>query len=575
MHALERRKIDTGMLTVSATLLGGLGLFLLAVGMITDGLKLAAGDTLRDVLARSTSTPLRGVASGILVTALVQSSSAVTVATIGFVNAGLLTLPQSLGVVYGANIGTTMTGWLVASVGFGVKLETFALPLVGLGMLGRLVRPASRIGAAGEALAGFGLFFIGIDVLQGAFAGLAGAVDVAAFAPQGGLGLALYLLLGFFMTVVTQSSSAAIALTLTAATGGALALDAAAAMVIGANVGTTSTAALATIGATANARRVAAAHVAFNAVTGAVALALLAPMLWAVGWTGRELGLEAVPAVHLALFHTAFNVLGVAIMLPLAGRLSAALARRFVTREETLARPQFLDRTVLVAPSLALEALKRELLRATGMAQGIAAEALSRGPEGTSARDERHGLRGLLDAVEGFVTSLEGGRLTAEGAQALPTVLRVSNYLDDVVTLVEQIDRHRGDVTAVSRDTVLGAVVGFQAAIAGQLGRCDPAAADFDGAALDEGLAQLEADWHELKSTLLAAAGRRELPVNRLNGALEGLRSALRVAEQLTKAARRQAALGLPVEGRDAAAGDDPPAPVRNRETAAAPGDAG
>ena len=151
MHALERRKIDTGMLTVSATLLGGLGLFLLAVGMITDGLKLAAGDTLRDVLARSTSTPLRGVASGILVTALVQSSSAVTVATIGFVNAGLLTLPQSLGVVYGANIGTTMTGWLVASVGFGVKLETFALPLVGLGMLGRLVRPASRIGSPGSS----------------------------------------------------------------------------------------------------------------------------------------------------------------------------------------------------------------------------------------------------------------------------------------------------------------------------------------------------------------------------------------------------------------------------------------
>ena len=547
------------MLTVSATLLGGLGLFLLAVGMITDGLKFAAGDALRDVLARSTRTSTRGVLSGVLVTAVVQSSSAVTVATIGFVNAGLLTLPQSLGVVYGANIGTTMTGWLVASVGFGVKLDTLALPLVGLGMVGRLVRPGSRLAATGEAVAGFGLFFIGIEVLRGAFQGMADTVDVSAFAPQGGLGLALYAVLGFFMTVITQSSSAAIALTLTAASGGALVLDAAAAMVIGANVGTTSTAALATIGATANARRVAAAHVAFNGLTGVVALVLLGPMLWAVAWASRELGLAADVAVNLALFHTAFNVLGVAVMLPLTPRLASMLARRFVTREEALARPEFLDRTVLVAPALALEALKRELLRATAMARSIAAAALSRAPDGADAgRQERHGLQGLLDAVESFVTSMEGGRLTASDAEALPMVLRVSNYLDDVVTLSTQLDAHQADIAAVSRDSVLGAVADFQSGVAAQISRCDPAATDFDRDALDAGLTALEADWHGLKSTLLAAAGRRELPVNRLNGALEGLRSTLRMAEQLTKAARRQAALGLPLQGAGVGAGAAP-----------------
>ncbi|NNM00772.1 MAG: Na/Pi symporter, partial [Gammaproteobacteria bacterium] len=154
------------MLAIIGTFIGGLGLFLLAVGMITDGLKLAAGDALRGILARSTSTPLRGVASGVLVTGIVQSSSAVTVATIGFVNAGLLTLGQSLGVIYGANIGTTITGWIVAAVGFSFKVEAFALPLIGIGMLSRVVRPASRLASVGEALAGFGLFFIGVDVLK-------------------------------------------------------------------------------------------------------------------------------------------------------------------------------------------------------------------------------------------------------------------------------------------------------------------------------------------------------------------------------------------------------------------------
>lgn len=535
------------MLTIGATLLGGLGLFLLAVNMITDGLKLAAGDTLRDILGRYTSTSLRGVASGMLVTAVVQSSSAVTVATIGFVNAGLLTLSQSLGVIYGANVGTTMTGWLVAAVGFGFKLEAFALPLVGIGMLGRLVSSRSRWGAAGEALAGFGLFFIGIDVLRGAFQEFSTAVDVAALAPQGVLGMALYVGVGFLMTVLTQSSSAAIALTLTAASGGTLTLHAAAAMVIGANVGTTSTAALATIGATANARRVAAAHVAFNGITGMVALALLAPLLWAVDRAGSGLGLTAGPAATLALFHTAFNLLGVLIMLPLTPRLAAFLGRRFVTREEALAQPQYLDQTVVATPSLAIEALKRELLRATSLARQLASAAVSQEAAGDAAgRDQRLGLVGLLDHVTSFVTSLEREKLTADRAETLPLALRIGNYLEDVAGLTEQMTRHRADQAAVSVGGTASAVAAFQAAVATQIARCAPDAADFDATALDAGYAEVAQRWHQTKSVLLEAASRREIPVARLNGALEGLRSALRLTEQLTKAARRQAALGLP-----------------------------
>lgn len=545
------------MLTIAGMLLGGVGLFMLAVAMITGGLKLAAGNALKDILARYTRTPMRGVASGILITGVVQSSSAVTVATIGFVNAGLLTLGQSLGVVYGANVGTTMTGWLVATVGFGFKLETLALPLVGIGVLGRLLGTSTRLGALGEALAGFGLFFIGIDVLRSAFEGFSATVDVAAFAPQGGLGVALYVALGFFMTLVTQSSSAAIALTLTAASGGALTLEAAAATVIGANLGTTSTAALAAIGATANARRVAAAHVVFNGITGLAALALLPVMLWLVQQAGSTFDQTLEPAAVLAGFHTAFNLLGVVMLWPFTARLTAFLESRFVTRSEALARPQYLDQNVLVTPALALQALKLELLRALTLARAAGAAAVGRGtqPPDAESREQWQGLRGLLDATGEFVNQLEGDRLPADLAAELPLLLRTSNYLDDVANQVVGLGRQRGDLAAVARTAVAPQVAAFQDALVAQIALCDPTAGNFDPAQLQSGFKALEQRWHELKATLLEAAGRKALPIVRLNGALEGLRSALRLTEHLTKAAVR---FPLPDRAPDALKAADP-----------------
>jgi Na+/phosphate symporter len=163
-------------------LASGVGLFLLGMGLMTDGLKLAAGPALERTLARSTKTRLRGLASGALVTLLVQSSSAVTVATIGFVNAGLLTLGQSLWVLFGANVGTTMTGWLVALVGLKFDIALLALPLIGLGMLLRLTGEGSRRGALGTAVAGFGVLFLGIDLRMARAAAAGAGGDRAALA---------------------------------------------------------------------------------------------------------------------------------------------------------------------------------------------------------------------------------------------------------------------------------------------------------------------------------------------------------------------------------------------------------
>ncbi len=531
---------------IAGTFIGGLGFFLLAVSMITNGLKLAAGDSLRSILANSTETRLRGVGSGVLVTGIVQSSSAVTVATIGFVNAGLLTLNQSLGVIYGANIGTTMTGWIVAAVGFSLKVEALALPLIGIGMLARMLRPGTKLAPLGEALAGFGLFFIGVDLLRDAFEGFAQTVDVAGFAPQSGPGVLLYLALGFLMTVVTQSSSAAIAITLTAATGGVLGINAAAAMVIGANVGTTSTAAFAVIGATANARRVAAVHVVFNLLTGAVALALLPVLMLIVRSTGDLLGLQDIPAVSLALFHTVFNVLGVLLMWPITDRLSAYLAGRFTTEEERLSQPAFLDRNVMATPVLAMNALSMELNRLAGLVRDLVERAVS-GTGQFGGVSQTQGLRALIDGIEQFVTDLELEKLPGSHRGSLPIALRVTGYLEETIGLVNALEAHSADIQAIRAAPVEDMIAAFQAQVVAQIGR---------SAEVDEiGIAQLESDyedlhkqWQDLKNTLLTAAASKRLPIRALNSSLEGLHSCLMMAEQLTKTSERLHVLRLATE---------------------------
>ena len=205
---------------------GGVGLFLLGMKLMTDGLKVAAGGALRSILAGWTSTVPRGVAAGVLITGLVQSSTAVIFATIGFVNAGLLSLAQALGVIYGSNVGTTFTSWLVALVGFNVDLKLLALPAIGFGMALNTLSKAARQRALGEALTGFGVFFIGINVLKSVFTGTGQSLPIELLGDGTGWSVLLYASAGALLTVAMQSSSAALAVTLTAAAGGIIPLTA-------------------------------------------------------------------------------------------------------------------------------------------------------------------------------------------------------------------------------------------------------------------------------------------------------------------------------------------------------------
>lgn len=345
------------MFTIIGTLLGGIGLFLLGMILLTEGLTALAGDRLRTTLGRLTGSRLKAVLSGAAITALVQSSHATTLATIGFVSAGLLSLSQAIGVVIGANLGTTSTGWLVSLLGLKLSIGSLLLPLVGIGVLLRLLGKG-RLASAGIALAGFGVLFVGLDLLQGGMGGLAERIDLSRFGAAT-LGVRFMLLLvGLVMTLLMQSSSAALAITLTALASGTLSLEQAGAMVIGQNLGSTFTAALAAIGATVAARRTALIHILFNIGAGTLAFFILPLLIWLADWLTGD-GLGDHQALTLAAFHTLFNLLGAALFLPFTAQL-AALAERLLP-EPRPALTRHLDASMQVVPSLAVEAAHQTL----------------------------------------------------------------------------------------------------------------------------------------------------------------------------------------------------------------------
>ena len=334
---------------------GGLGLFLLGMIIMTEGLRALAGDAIRGGLMRFTRTPLSGAMTGAACTTLLQSSSATTVAAVGFVAAELMSFSNALGIIFGANIGTTVTGWLVALLGFKFKLATLALPLVLLGALLRLFT-RGRSAHLGFAIAGFALIFLGIDAMQQGMRGLETSFSFAGL-PATGISARLQLVgIGIAFAIITQSSSATVAAALTALNTGLVDLPQAAYLVIGADVGTTVTAAIATIGASTDARRTGLSHVIYNVLTGILALLLVTPYLSFIGQLMPQ-ALSSDREFVLVGFHTSFNVLGVVLVLPFAKQF-ANLVERLVKRraDEIIVG---LDRALLEQPQLALSAVHR------------------------------------------------------------------------------------------------------------------------------------------------------------------------------------------------------------------------
>lgn len=342
---------------VVVEVLGGLGLFLLGMTLMTEGLKAMAGDAIRGVLMRFTRSPMSGVVTGVVGTAVLQSSSATIVATVGFVGAGLLSFSQALGIVFGSALGTTVTGWLVAVIGFKLKLTLVASVMVFIGAMMRLFA-ARKLGGLGYALAGFGLIFIGIDGLQSGLDGMRDFIDFSRF-PADSLGGKLALVIvGVLFTVVTQSSSAGVVAALTALHTEAIVFEQAAALVVGMNIGTSFTAAAATIGGNVAVRRTGFSHVVYNTGVSSVALFLIAPYILLWQWLAPSVFM-AQQEFALVGFHTAFNLLGVALVLPFARPFAALIERLFP--ERIYGYRQVLDKGLLKYPELALTAVHKVL----------------------------------------------------------------------------------------------------------------------------------------------------------------------------------------------------------------------
>src|SRR5215471_1409840 len=379
-------------MSTTISILGGVGLFLLGMTVMTTGLRGLAGSELRAVLSKAAATPLRGAFWGGVATLLVQSSSATTMTTIGLVSAGLLTFPQGLGLVFGANVGTTGTGWLVALIGVRVSLTTAALPMIFVGALIKLLS-SGRVSGAGAALAGFGLVLFGLTTLQEGMGGLAerlnpGNLPAVLAGPGAGWWSALFGVLalvvtGLVMTAVMQSSTAAIAVTLSANYAGAIGLDQGCALIIGQNIGTATSSAMAAIGASNTAKRLALAYILLKLIAALIALVLfpvVVPLLVRASSTIDG-------ATLWAPYHTAYNIVGVLVVLPLIDKFTRFVERILPERGSPLTR--CLDPSVLATPIATVEAVRRTVARALAALCASLDAALTAASQGETIRSRK------------------------------------------------------------------------------------------------------------------------------------------------------------------------------------------
>ena len=344
-------------------LAAGLGLFLFGMHLIEIALTKLAGRPFKQFLRASTAGPIRGALAGALTTAALQSSSVVSLIVLAFIGSGLIELPAALAIVFGSNVGTTVTGWIVATVGFKLDIEALSLPLIAAGGLSIVwSQPTSRLRQSATLLAGFGLMLLGLDYMKSGADAAASLFDPGAMA---GYPLLAFVVAGLAVTAVIQSSSATIMLALSGIYAGIIQLDAAAAVAIGADLGTTITAALGALAGSDDKKRVALAIFIFNLVTNVVAFILLYPLLHLVQ---SVLGIRD-PLLALVAFHSLFNTVGVVLFLPVIPLLSRWLRKRFVDAGDAPTR--HIKPGIMAIPEAAVDNVGRETLRLIDQAAAL------------------------------------------------------------------------------------------------------------------------------------------------------------------------------------------------------------
>ncbi len=427
-------------------LLGGLGLFIYGMMQMGDGLQKAAGDRMRRILEALTARTWMGVIVGAVVTAVIQSSSATTVMLVSFVNAGLMTLKQAVGVIMGANIGTTMTAQLIA-----FDLSDLALPAVGLGFIITFFSRKKIHKYLGQVILGFGLLFLGMTVMADTMRPLRNNPAFVQWIANFGKYPLLGVLVGLAMTVIIQSSSATIGLLMAAASQGLVGFDAAIPVLFGDNIGTCITAVLASIGASLSARRTALAHVLFN-VFGTILFLTLLPFFKTFVHVVTPSGdIERL----IANAHTSFNVLNTLVWLPMAGLLARIATVVYPGQEIVVEQgPKYLDKRMLSTPSVALQLAVKELVRMAGIAREMvkdAGQALLAGKPSAVSKS--------INAREEVVDNLQAeiilylSTLMAQGVLTQPQSTRLAGMLH-VVNDIERIGDHAVNISEFAIDRV-------------------------------------------------------------------------------------------------------------------------
>jgi len=448
-------------LWIAVQIVGALGVFLYGLSVMSDGLQKAAGQRLRSILERATENRFLGTASGFLVTCAVQSSSVTTVMVVAFCSAQLLTLGQSLGVIFGANIGTTTTAWLVSLLGFKVKITAFAVPLIGIGFFSRFIKRWSTPHKIGQALVGFGLLFLGLQLLKDAIPDVKDSPQVmewiARIEPNSLVGILAAILFGTVITLVVQSSSAAMAITLTAAAKGYIDFPTACAITLGENIGTTITAALASIGAPLVARRAALGHFLFNFLGAVWPVVFFGGLLRFVDWmvpgdplgSGESALLVAIPT-HIAAFHTSFNLINTGVFLPfirLLERLIEYIMPERGDSDEHEHELVYLTTPFGGAPELALTSARREVDRMAEVTIKIVAR-IQQALEATGTdrqrllakiRNHENSTDILEHRIGEYIGKLVHGQLSSSASKSVLSLMSMINDLERIGDYGEKI----------------------------------------------------------------------------------------------------------------------------------------
>lgn len=431
-------------------LIGSLGLFLYGMKIMSEGLQKFAGDSLRRILTAMTTNRVTGVLTGVLITALIQSSSATTVMVVSFVNAGLLTLTQSIGVIMGANIGTTVTAWLISALGFKVDIAAFALPLLAFGIPLLFSGKSSRK-SIGEFIFGFSFLFMGLQALKANAPDLGANPEMLAFvqnyADMGFFSIILFLFIGAILTMIVQASAATMAITLIMCANGWIDYQLGVALVLGENIGTTITANLAALTGNTQARRAALAHLVFNIFGVIWVLILFYPFTNAVSWFVTNVMRISDPSVavsfKLAAFHTAFNISNTFIMIWFVGLIEKTV--RFLIKgkkeEDEEYRLRYITGGMLSTAELSILQAHKEITlfaERTGRMLDMVKELFYEKNEDaflkTYSRVEKY--ESISDRMEieiaNYLTCVAEGRLSSEGKEEIRIMLRAVSEIESI-----------------------------------------------------------------------------------------------------------------------------------------------